>query len=500
MREWFVIGTAYDLPTIAPVTVAGGDVNVGTITAKKLNEYSISGNCGVGGATVTLDTGASVTADGSGNFLFSRLGNGTYVVTPAATATDFTPGAWTVTVQGANVSGVNFIAVTVDVTVTVEGSGIAGAAVTLTNGETVLSGTTDLTGTVVFRQVTDGIWTVALSQDGYTYTIDEATGVISGASIEIGGISGTPVTVGGRVVDLVGAGVPGITITLTGGQSDVTDVDGYWSIGPVLDGVYSATPSLEGWTFRPVAPSFLVNRANVTVQEIEGSNLPIEGLAGYWPLLNGSAVDMSGKNHTLAIVGSLSPDIADPAGNPNKAHNFSGSDYCWMADHADLDFSTLPFSLSIWASCIGSVSDGFRNLMNKNRSTTQSPAGEYCWDLAWYLASATSAEYPRFRTDAAVIATSSGTGDLKDGSGNGNETWHHIVYVRGNGESRIYVNNVKHVVNHTSASFSNDRKFSIGGDQDGYTIKWRGGLAHARAYRNYALTDADVAALFNAKS
>ena len=51
---------------------------------------STSGN----GATVTLSgaANATVTADASGNYQFSGLGNGSYTVTPSKAGFNFTPG------------------------------------------------------------------------------------------------------------------------------------------------------------------------------------------------------------------------------------------------------------------------------------------------------------------------------------------------------------------------------------------------------------------------
>ena len=64
------------------------------------------------GATVVLSGGASAsaTADSSGNYTFAGLGNGSYMVTPKHAGYAFTPGNQSATVNGANVSGVNFTA------------------------------------------------------------------------------------------------------------------------------------------------------------------------------------------------------------------------------------------------------------------------------------------------------------------------------------------------------------------------------------------------------
>src|SRR5712664_1555935 len=78
--------------------------------------YSVSGTispaAGGNGATVTLSgaTAATTTADGVGKYTFTGLANGTYAVTPSRAGYTFNPSSQAVTVNGANVTGLNFTA------------------------------------------------------------------------------------------------------------------------------------------------------------------------------------------------------------------------------------------------------------------------------------------------------------------------------------------------------------------------------------------------------
>ncbi len=78
------------------------------------NGFSLSGTINPtaagSGATVSLSGGASgsATADSSGNYTFASLANGSYMVTPKHTGYAFTPANQSATVNGANVTGVNF--------------------------------------------------------------------------------------------------------------------------------------------------------------------------------------------------------------------------------------------------------------------------------------------------------------------------------------------------------------------------------------------------------
>ena len=74
--------------------------------------FSISGNVGIAGVTVSLtgDASQSTTSDGSGNYSFSGVLNGNYVVTPTKTGYTFAPTSHSETVSGGNLTGVNFVA------------------------------------------------------------------------------------------------------------------------------------------------------------------------------------------------------------------------------------------------------------------------------------------------------------------------------------------------------------------------------------------------------
>jgi hypothetical protein len=80
----------------------------------KTSGFSISGTIspptGGSGAMLTLGGAASTTttADGVGNYTFAGLANGTYTIAPSHAGYTFTPNNQSATVNGANVTGVNF--------------------------------------------------------------------------------------------------------------------------------------------------------------------------------------------------------------------------------------------------------------------------------------------------------------------------------------------------------------------------------------------------------
>src|SRR6058998_1051276 len=78
--------------------------------------FSIAGTisplAGGNGATLTLSGAASATAtaDSAGNYTFTGLANGTYTIVPSHAGFTFTPSSQSMTVNGANVAGMNFTA------------------------------------------------------------------------------------------------------------------------------------------------------------------------------------------------------------------------------------------------------------------------------------------------------------------------------------------------------------------------------------------------------
>ena len=100
------------------VTVTNANVsNVNfTGTQSSGTTYSISGSVtpAANGTGVTINltgsaTGSTVT-DASGNFCFTGLANGPYTITPSNVNFGFAPAQSSVTVAGANMTGVTFTA------------------------------------------------------------------------------------------------------------------------------------------------------------------------------------------------------------------------------------------------------------------------------------------------------------------------------------------------------------------------------------------------------
>jgi len=143
--------------------------------------YSISGTispaAGGNGATVTLSGAASATttANSSGNYAFSGLANGTYAVTPSRTGYTFSPSVQAATLNGANITGLNFTA-TAQVGSTFSISGTISPAAGGAGATVLLSGTaggttvTNSAGNYTFTGLPNGSYTVTPNNPSFTFT------------------------------------------------------------------------------------------------------------------------------------------------------------------------------------------------------------------------------------------------------------------------------------------------------------------------------------------
>jgi hypothetical protein len=184
-------------PSSLNVTVSGANITTGlnfTATAQGGQTFSISGTIspatGGSGATVTLSGAASATttANSSGNYAFSGLANGTYAVTPSRTGFTFSPIVQSVTLSGANATGLNFTATAqVGPTFSISGTisptaGGVGATVLL-SGAAGATTVTNSAGDYTFTGLTNGSYTVAPSNAGFTFTPANQNVIVAAANV-----------------------------------------------------------------------------------------------------------------------------------------------------------------------------------------------------------------------------------------------------------------------------------------------------------------------------
>ncbi|MFI5088964.1 MAG: DUF4082 domain-containing protein [Terriglobales bacterium] len=271
---------------------------------------TISGSGG-NGATVTLSgtANATTTANGSGNYTFTSLANGSYTVTPSKTGFNFTPASQPATVNGSNVTGVNFSTVTYSISGTISGLGGSGATVNLTGASTATV-TADASGNYTFTGLANGSYTITPSRTGFTFTPASQPATVNGANVTALNFSTVTYSISGTIS---GAGGNGATVNLTGASTATVtaDTSGNFSFTGLANGSYTVTPSKTGFTFTPASQPATVNNANVTALNFSTGTFSISGT------ISGTG----GNAATVNLTGTSSATVtADASGN----YTFSG--------------------------------------------------------------------------------------------------------------------------------------------------------------------------------
>jgi hypothetical protein len=215
---------------------------------------------------------ATTAADGAGNYTFAGLPNGAYTITPGRTGYTFNPTNQTATVNGANVTGLNFTATAqVGQTFSISGTispaaGGSGATVTL-SGAASASTTANSSGNYTFTALANGNYAVTPSRTGYTFSPATQAVAVNGANVTGLNFTATAVqsySISGTISPA--AGGSGAMVTLSGAASASTTANssGNYTFSGLANGMYAATPSNAGYTFTPVNRSVTINGANAS--------------------------------------------------------------------------------------------------------------------------------------------------------------------------------------------------------------------------------------------
>jgi Concanavalin A-like lectin/glucanases superfamily/Galactose oxidase-like, Early set domain/Bacterial Ig domain/Carboxypeptidase regulatory-like domain/Kelch motif len=261
------------------VTTTGGAVTGVDFTIQTSPGWTISGTISPalagGGATVSLTgpASATTTADSAGNFSFTNVADGAYVVTPTKTGRVFAPASLSATVNGADVSGMNFTAQvtswSVSGTISPALSG-SGATVTL-SGPASATVTADSAGNFSFTNVADGSYAVTPSKSGYLFSPSSLPASVNGADVTgmnftaqaaTYSISGTisPASAGSGAV--VGIGETGDVIA---------DSSGHFNLHGYSNGMYPVGVNKPGYTFTPSIQNVTIDGADVSNVNFTGT-------------------------------------------------------------------------------------------------------------------------------------------------------------------------------------------------------------------------------------
>lgn len=267
------------------------------------------------GTTLTLTGTAtsSVNADANGNYSFSGLANGSYTVTPSKTGFTFTPPSRSVTVSGADATGINFTAQAVAQTWSISGTispaaDGAGSTVTL-SGDSSAVVTADAGGNYNFSGLANGSYTVMPTKSGYKFVPVSTPVTISGANVS--GINfaaqslGTTWSISGTISPSAAGNGTAVMLTGTANLNTVSDAAGNYSFTHLTNGNYTVTPGKSGYTFTPPDQSVSVSGADVP-----GVNFTAGTQASSIGLDVNSSTDTSSSSTTIT-----SSPVSTSAGN-----------------------------------------------------------------------------------------------------------------------------------------------------------------------------------------
>ncbi len=280
LGQKFLLFVAILLPVVFLAGCSGLVSGQGTnTTPPPPTTFSLSGTisptAGGNGATVTLSgaANATTTANSTGSFTFAGLSNATYTLTPSHTGYTFNPASQNATINGANVTAVNFMATaqggqTFSISGTISPTaGGSGATVTL-SGAVSATTTANSSGNYTFTGLSNGTYAVTPSHTGYTFNPTSQSTTINGANVAA--VNFTATAQGGQAFSISGTispttGGSGATVRLSGAASasTVTNSAGNYSFAGLANGSYTVTPTNTGFTFSPVNQSVPVNGSNV---------------------------------------------------------------------------------------------------------------------------------------------------------------------------------------------------------------------------------------------
>ena len=227
------------------------------------------------------------------------------------------------------------------------------------------------------------------------------------------------------------------------------------------------------------------------------SNVPTNGLVGYWPF-NGNANDESGNGNNGTVNGATL--TIDRNGLANKAYGFDGSDWIEVMNSTSIQPSTA-FSISAWVfveSSQPSLGGNYTRIINKNHSEAQNFA-------TYQLITGLNTGYGKagvcIRTGSGISGGAAGIYTWTGATNNVIGQYQLIVGTYNGSELKIYQNGtLSSSVNHTGNLFYDSGNLWFGrgksGSAPGTDMFFNGKIDDVGMW-NRALTQTEITDLYN---
>jgi hypothetical protein len=148
-------------------------------------------------------------------------------------------------------------------------SGTTGVTINLTGASTTSVTTDTSTGAFTITGLASGKYTITPVKAGYIFTPSSVAVTVSGGTVTVPDFTATSnsaaqYSISGTVSEAVKYPVL-ITLSGDGSATTWTDVNGNYTFSNIVNGSYTVTPSLDGYTFAPASAPANVSGGNVTV-------------------------------------------------------------------------------------------------------------------------------------------------------------------------------------------------------------------------------------------
>ncbi len=277
------------------------------------------------------------------------------------TAGTYGRGAWQTTLSSG--SGTTYA---VSGTIT-SSTGAALGGVSVSNGSSTVS--TNSSGVYTFTGLINGTYTLTPSLSGYTFAPATRSVSVNGANVSGQSFTGTSTTssysVSGTITTSAGAAISGVSVS-NGSSTVSTNSSGVYTFTGLINGTYTLTPSLSGYTFSPATRSVSVNGANVSGQSFTGTASAGNWLSQSGTLTNGAAASVpSSPGYAQGGTGTYQARLTGPS-------------------NADFDLTLLKWNGASWVAVASST--GPTSTESINYSGT---AGYYTLQVRSYSGSGT---------------------------------------------------------------------------------------------------------------